>query len=258
MAEVEYYGVVKTTKKEGPFWLQIEQLRRQGYTVLSSDLPSEILGEISDKFNTASKQHREIVLNKVEEQSIRTLFAFDQCFLRLAQNSRLMTVLSEIFDTKFMLNQQNGLVNPPNAKYSEARWHRDLPYQHFVSTKPLGISAVFCIDDFHSENGSTCVLPYSHLFEKFPSDEYVELHQLPITAHAGDFILWDAMTYHKGGQNISDTVRRGFNSFYSIPLIRHQIDPTYLNYPYRLSKEDEAFLGFNYGSAKTVKEFLDR
>ena len=34
------------------------------------------------------------------------------------------------------------------AGHTQLAYHRDLPYQHFVSSRPLAISALFCIDPF--------------------------------------------------------------------------------------------------------------
>jgi ectoine hydroxylase-related dioxygenase (phytanoyl-CoA dioxygenase family) len=73
-----------------------------------------------------------------------------------------------------VLNQQNGVINPPHGQpYSQGKWHRDLPYQHFVSSRPLAVNAFFCLDPFTPGNGATMVLPASYRQESFPSDRFV-------------------------------------------------------------------------------------
>ena len=64
------------------------------------------------------------------------------------------------------------------------------------------------------------------------------------------------MTYHSGGFNDSKFSRRGINTVYSIPYIRHQIDLDYLQFKYKLSKKDKEFLGFNYSSIKDIKKLF--
>ncbi|MFX5510311.1 hypothetical protein ABTD49_20870, partial [Acinetobacter baumannii] len=68
-------------------------------------------------------------------------------FRRLATNPVLMEVLQKLIVGKFILNQQNGVINPPGATYNQGAWHRDLPYQHYVSSTPLAVNALFCVDD---------------------------------------------------------------------------------------------------------------
>jgi len=92
-----------------------------------------------------------------------------------------------------VLNQQNGVINPPHSeRYNQGAWHRDLPYQHFVSSRPLAINALFCLDQFTIENGATKVLPASHRQEAFPSDDFVQSQATPVTAPAGSLSFWTA------------------------------------------------------------------
>jgi len=52
--------------------------------------------------------------------------------------------LSKLIVGKFILNQQNG-INPPGETCNQSAWHRDLPYQHYVSSTPLTINALLCM-----------------------------------------------------------------------------------------------------------------
>jgi ectoine hydroxylase-related dioxygenase (phytanoyl-CoA dioxygenase family) len=67
------------------------------------------------------------------------------------------------------------------------------------------------------------VLPGSHRVEKFPSKEYVARHELNVVAPAGSVIFFDAMLFHRAGNNRSQRIRRGLNHLYSIPLLKQQI-----------------------------------
>ena len=132
-------------------------------------------------------------------------------FLRLVLNENLLSTLKKLISGKFILNQQNGVINPPQETYNQGVWHRDLPYQHFVSTKPLAINALFCVDDFTFENGATFVLPASHKTEAFPSASYIRKNSVQIEAKAGSFILLDCMLFHAGGFNKTHLERRAVN-----------------------------------------------
>jgi ectoine hydroxylase-related dioxygenase (phytanoyl-CoA dioxygenase family) len=157
-----------------------------------------------------------------------------------------------------VLNQQNGVINPPHAdRYNQGAWHRDLPYQHFVSSRPLAINALFCLDPFTIENGATKVLPASHRQEAFPSDRFIETEATTIAAPAGSFIVLDCMMYHSGGVNTTDRPRRGVNHVYSIPLLRQQIDlPSLLGDQFATDHALRRLLGYDVRTPRSVAEYF--
>ncbi len=68
-----------------------------------------------------------------------------------------------------VLSQKNGIINPTNAaQYDQGAWHRDLPYQHVIFSWPMATNALFCMDDFTSENGAMNMLPATHKQEESP------------------------------------------------------------------------------------------
>ncbi|MER8373499.1 phytanoyl-CoA dioxygenase family protein [Mesorhizobium sp. M1406] len=109
-----------------------------------------------------------------ERDTIRVLPKYAPAFMTIAFNERLAQLLSRMLGGYYIINQINGLINRANkSRYGQASFHRDLPYQHFVSSRPLAINALFALDDFTTENGATRVVPASHHHEAFPSDETV-------------------------------------------------------------------------------------
>jgi len=124
----------------------------------------------------------------------------------------------------FILNQQNGISNPPGGPYNQGSWHRDLPYQHFTTSRPLAINALYCIEPFTLENGATLVAPGTHRREAFPSDALLNEIATPVCVPAGSFLLLDCMVFHSGGVNRSEAKRRAVNHVYTLPFIRQQID----------------------------------
>lgn len=150
-----------------------------------------------------------------------------------------------------------GLVNPGQGeKYSQGAYHRDLPYQHFVSSRPLGVNALFCLDDFTEENGATLVIPASHKLENLPPDAVIRATEQRVVAPAGSFLLLDAMTYHRGSANLTALARRAVNHVYSIGLVRQQIDlPACLGEHFSADPEVRRLLGYDYPSSGSVAEY---
>jgi len=179
-------------------------------------------------------------------------------FLELATNSKILEICKRLIPGYVVLNQQNGLINPPHAEqYNQAAWHRDLPYQHFVSSRPIAINALFCLDPFTNENGATKALPASHRQEAFPSDHFIEAEAMTIAAPAGSFIVLDCMTYHSGGVNTTDRPRRAVNHVYSIPLLRQQIDlPSLLGDQFAIDDALRKLLGYDVRTPCSVAEYF--
>lgn len=213
-------------------------------------------------FNRVRKQYlnawgEERLRSSGEFHTVRALLTHGgRTLMQIAMNRNLMLVLKMLILGKFILNQQNGIVNPPGESYNQGAWHRDLPYQHYVSSSPLAVNALFCMDDFTLENGSTFVLPASHKVTAFPSESYVHRNAVQVVAKAGQYILLDCMLFHSGGFNRTDKERRAVNHVYNIPYFKQQINlPENMNAG-GLSVEELDILGFNFQEPASVEAYL--
>lgn len=256
------YGVLQQDRFESEKDEVAEQVRRLGYAILDSGYTPAQLREISDAFDRA----RDRYVNTWGEARLRSLNEFHTIrallthggapFMQLAMNPNLMAVLQKLVVGKFVLNQQNGVINPPGETYNQGAWHRDLPYQHYVSSSPLAVNALFCVDDFTLENGSTFVLPASHKASAFPSENYLRKNAVQVEAKAGQYILLDCMLFHSGGFNRTAKERRAVNHVYNIPYFKQQINlPGSISVD-GLSAEARGLLGFDYQEPASIEQYL--
>jgi ectoine hydroxylase-related dioxygenase (phytanoyl-CoA dioxygenase family) len=258
------YGVIEQTTSESDVEYACESIRHLGYAVIDSGHESGRLKAMSDAFEHAQQCHtsehggREALKAIDEHNTIRLPLLYDPIFLELATNAKILEICRRLIAGYVVLNQQNGVINPPHSEqYNQGAWHRDLPYQHFVSSRPLAINALFCLDPFTIENGATKVLPASHRQEAFPSDRFVEAEAITISAPAGAFIILDCMVFHSGGVNMTDRPRRAVNHVYSIPLLRQQIDlPSALGKRFVTGGELRKLLGYDVRTPRSVAEYL--
>lgn len=256
------YGVLQQDRFDSGQDEVAEQVRRLGYAVLDSGYTPAQLREISDAFDRV----RERYVNTWGETRLRSLNEFHTIrallthggatFMQLAMNPSLMTLLQKLIVGKFILNQQNGVINPPGETYNQGAWHRDLPYQHYVSSSPLAVNALFCVDDFTFENGSTFVLPASHKAIAFPSESYLRNNAVQVEAKAGQYLLLDCMLFHSGGFNRTAKERRAVNHVYNIPYFKQQINLPKNMSDYALSVEARELLGFNYQEPASIEQYL--
>lgn len=226
---MRYYGVQKKSSHDFASSLALEEFHHTGFTIIP-DLISQ------DELIYARKELDSIYTQQVEEMGednlslinelnlVRCPLSYNNFFLQIATKPRLFEILKFYMGDYFIVNQQNGIINRPNNEHYQSAWHRDLPYQDYVISKPIAIACLICIDDFKTETGSTYVIPFSHRMENIPSEAYLEKHELSVEAKAGSGIVFNAMLYHRAGYNSSKNVRRGLNTLFSIPLLKQQID----------------------------------
>ncbi|VTU13705.1 Phytanoyl-CoA dioxygenase (PhyH) [Variovorax sp. SRS16] len=257
-----FYGVLQQSKIDTPLDEAIEQVRALGYAVIDVEYTEEERKHIANAFDIVRegyiRHHGAALLREIDEyNNIRLLVSHGGgIFLRLATNPMLLRAVQQLIAGKFVLNQQNGVVNPPKERYNQGAWHRDLPYQHFVSSTPLAVNALYCIDDFTRENGATFVLPASHKLAALASPEYIRKNAVQIEARAGQIILLDAMVFHSGGFNGSDHERRAINHVFNIPYFKQQIRiPGNLDVA-GLSPFELEILGFKFQEPASVADFL--
>ena len=258
-----HYGVLQQDHCNSEADEIAEQIRRLGYAILDSGYSAEQLNEISEKLNNVRRQY----INKWGESRLKDLNEFhtvralltqgESIFVQLATNKNLIELLQKIIVGSFILNQQNGVINPPGEAYSQGKWHRDLPYQHYVSSSPLAVNALFCVDDFNFENGSTFVLPASHKSEAFPSENYLPRNAVQVKAKAGQFIVLDCMLFHSGGFNQTTKERRAINHLFNVPYFKQQINLSKNIGADNLTPQTRQLLGFNFQETESISEYLN-
>ncbi len=260
---ISSYGVLEQSHAATSLDSAAEEIACVGYSVVESGYTPEEIVDIGRAFDAVHgrfiDRYKEDFLKEIDEyDGIRLPLAFDEKFVELAMNQRVMELVERNIRNKFVLNQQNGIINPPKQVYTQGMWHRDLPYQHFVSSRPLAVSALYCVDDFTAENGATFVLPASHGWEKCPSDSFMESKAQQITAPAGAFIVFNSMLFHRGGANRTSSRRRAVNHVYTCAFIKQQIDiPCALGDQPIRSEEAAELLGYRYKIPRTVADYLE-
>lgn len=264
MDHERFYGVLERTSAEDPVAQAQESLRTLGYAVVDGGFSDDQLSEIGSAFETARKNFHETfggqdALVEIDEHnSIRAAFTYAPVLLTVATNPTVREIVRTLIGGYQVLSQQNGVINPANAQeYNQGAWHRDLPYQHCVFSRPLAINALFCVDDFTHENGATLVLPGTHKVEAFPSPSFVEAAALQVTAPRGSYILLDCMVYHTGSTNRTTVPRRALNHVYTSPILRQQISlPDMLGDDWTDDPDLRKLLGYGVETPRSVDAFI--
>jgi hypothetical protein len=259
------YGIVERAAAGDEVARHAERVRIAGYTVLPSGLSSLDIADLGARLDAVLARQVEEIGGPEAMAAIgdtltaRCPLVYDDAFLDLATHPTLLALCRALLGDYIVLMQQNGVINPPRQAHTQTAYHRDLPYQHFVASRPLAVSALFCIDPFRPETGATTLLPASHRVEAFPTDDVAAELDTQVTADAGSFIVFDSMVFHRAGVNRSDRTRRGVNHVFSVPIIAQQISlPEALGGRHAGDPALARLLGYESAPAPSVIEWRRR
>lgn len=261
--EQHAYGVSRQYVVRDEMDGYVEDIFYKGWTtipdVLSADEVSKITESTLEIYDNQVKEFGEEELARMNDRFIvRAPLCYDDKFTDLATHPALMDFCKRVLGDNFVLLMQNGIINNPVSRQYQTRWHRDLNYQHWVSTKPLSINALFCLTDFNVKTGGTHILSGTHLREEFPSERFVLANEACVNVPAGTLILMDAMLYHRAGANTSDHNRIGINHVIGLPFLAQQVN---LSESLELKPQYEKFapyFGFKWSAASSPSEWRRR
>lgn len=266
MSEVLKYGVLDEKLDVDEIGVMEEEIRLLGYTTLDAGYTQAELDRFSESFDKTEIAYKELAQNQGinldalnETDSIRLLPSQDPIFWSIVFNTKLQTLISRLLGNYFILNQVNGLINRKNnSKYHQSKYHRDLPYQHFTSSKPLAINALFAIDDFTIENGATRVIPASHHREAFPPTDLILRNEKQVAVKRGTFVVLDCMLYHAGSTNKTQKDRRAINHVFTIPILRQQFHlPSVLGNGEDFTDYQKKVLGYGLEEFNSLSAWFD-
>lgn len=254
------YGVIRqnnfTTKTD----YHLENLAIKGFSIEENILSENICNDLTKRLAIVYQKQEENFtkekLEKIQELNVaRMPFFYDDAFFELFLNPLVLELAESVLGKVFTLHLQNGIINQPQKEHHQVSWHRDLPYQDWVISKPLAFNAFYCISDFTNENGATFVLPHSHKIDYFPSEQFVKENEQQIVAPKGSVIFFDSMLYHRAGLNLSNQVRYGINNMFVVPILKQQIDIAKWFEHKNLAPHIAQILGIPFQTPSSIEDF---
>jgi len=246
-----HYGSISQNNIQNDVERYSEEISIKGFATVPNLISEEELEiwrrKIDEIYIKQEESYGKNALLSIDEIDMcRAPLLYDIEFMKLASNPLILQIAKNILGSWIILNLQNAIINRPKQKHHQSSWHRDLPYQNFVISKPLAINALFAIDEFSNETGSTQVVPYSHRLEVLPSDDFINTNSVDVVMPQGSVVLFDSMIFHRAGYNNSKITRRAINHMYTIPLLKQQYDlPRALGGNYSFDREILQLLGYS-------------
>ena len=224
------YGVSEQYTVRDELDEKVLELKINGFTTIGSNLSTGQILELKKQLDISYEEQANEVgghekLASIKDASIlRAALSYDSVFLEVATDRNLLLLTERYLGPEFVLVLQNGLINLPGHGNDQGKYHRDLSYQHWISSKPIAMNALLCLDEFTFDNGATWVVPGTHRFAEFPTYNFLEKFSQQITAPAGTFLILDAMLFHKAGTNSTMKERRAINHVIGLPFMGQVID----------------------------------
>ena len=232
----------------------IEKLNRKGFCKLDSYINERWINKLKIALPNQFRLHQDIREKNnnaivSEGVAMNLLVSEPLCleFLQFLIDENLIQTLEEhYFKTPCILNSFSALnVLSTEPTVFHKKIHRDI--RGYSGSMPLLLNLLVMIDDFTETNGATLLLPYSHLIEKAPTENYFKNNAIKVTGKAGDIIIWNSNVYHASGLNTTNNSRTGLPITLSLPYYKQLLDyPKALNvHTNILSDELKALLGFD-------------
>ena len=242
-----------------------ENIIKNGYSVIKNVFSKKICEDTKEKIdkiyqNQIKEYGNEESLKSINENDLaRALIVYDEFFSLFIKNKQIDEILKTAFGKKYILNLQNCPINRAKSKHFGSTWHRDLSYQHFIPSRPIAITTLICIDEFTQKNGGTCIIPFSHKFEKFPSQKYIDENEKRIEASQGDILIFDSLLFHRAGENNTAYDRKLIVQVFTLPFIKQQISfPKALNGKFAKDDNLNYILGYETEVQGNVLEWRKR
>jgi len=243
----------------------VERIQSTGYAVLETDFAATEIAALATRLDALMERQTEEfggaerLAGIGDAANARLPLVYDDAFLRLIAHPPLLSICRTLLGDYMVLLLQNGIINAPGRPHSQSVYHRDLPYQEFVSSRPLAVSALFCLDEFRRDNGALTVLPASHRRERVTSTDPGGPIETVVVAAAGSFIIFDSMLVHRAGYNASTAPRRAINHVFGLPILAQPILlPAALQGRHAGNPDLARLLGYESGPALSVNEWRER
>ena len=161
---------------------------------------------------------------------------------------------ASFYDKAFARRTHKAFLNDPKTKAEIV--HRDIK---FYSEKiPLMMNVLIMLDDFTPDNGPTLILPYSHLIEDKPSDEYFKENSIQVLGKKGDILLFNSNIWHCSSENKTNEDRMAIPITFSKSVIKQLLDyPRALGYE-KIGKFSDKLLqvlGYDSRVASNLEEW---
>ena len=190
---------------------------------LSTDLTKKILNNIEDIFEEEGpaagiqKQNNSVNLDRYgQEEGVRRLCDLvnkGEIFKKIYLDKKLLSAVAYVLKRDFKLSSLNArdVLKGKGYQSLHADWKLDYDGNFHV------FNSIWILDDFSEKNGSTRIVPSTHLRNP-PNNlvpDYVHPEEQNIVVPKGSVIFMNAHLWHGGQENQTGQHRRAIHAYYT-------------------------------------------
>ena len=194
--------------------------------------------------------------NYADHWMVHNLMLKGEPFVRLLENRKIHSYLSQLLSPHCILYAYTSSSLPPGGSNFSKRVHVDAPL--VIPGYWTNVGVIIALDDFTEENGATYFLPGSFKRESPPSEEEFFSGAQRVYPKAGDGVIFNARTWHYGGENRTNRPRHAA----TMNVCRHYMRQRF-DYPRMMTDQVEnllsslgkRFLGYDVRIPTSLDEY---
>lgn len=238
----------------------IKKINKDGYVVLPNMISSNFCEKLkiilnkdyekySKKYFKSTKTSK--LADKSSEKVVFNLHNKNLIWFKLFENKKILKILDKILKQGSFKDSEPYYLNNISAR-CPVKGHKGQPI-HLDSNLAgvnynIIVNVMWLLDDFNSENGSTYIVPKSHIKKKYANNNKFIKNKIIVKAKRGSVLIFNANLWHGGTQKNNNNSRWAVLLGYARWFIKPSFD--YMkNTPNKiynkLTKKQKCLLGFN-------------
>ena len=201
----------------------VQELLSQGYTLFHGLVAPERLERLRAALDQVHAEEAHVPRQSAEAGCLRgyNLIRRHALFREALQQPEIVGLAEAVLGPTCILHSfESRSALPGGGRQS---LHRDMPW---VPDTPLSVNVVWMLDDFTEESGATRVVPGSHRRPDGPERDRIYPDEVLALAPAGTLLAFSSHTWHGGGPNRTERLRRAFHVHYCRSWVKPQRDHT--------------------------------
>jgi ectoine hydroxylase-related dioxygenase (phytanoyl-CoA dioxygenase family) len=201
----------------------LAELAERGYTVVDDAAPIELFDRLREAIVRVTDEHRARGVAPFDfgpnTSMVYRLLARDEAFLDAVLSPSLVAIMEDLLGPGYVANATTGSMLHQGAQPGPL--HAD--NQFFPEPFPPQVqvaTAIWCLDDFSGDLGSTHLVPGSHRHRRQPRGTEGHAEAIAVDAPRGSIVVWTGETWHRSGGRTAPGTRIALHTAFSRPHIR--------------------------------------
>ena len=209
---------------------QMESIKREGFTVIENLLSSKEIESIRHELSPYLRR-KNLGRNNFEGFHTERVYALlnkAPAIATIVEHPTILEILDRLLPLNYLLSAALAInVHPGETPQPLHRDDTSGSNDFGLKNELTGVSAIWAIDEFTNQNGSTEIVEASHLSSAINSETN---KPMKVCMPAGSVLIFDGRLQHRGGSNRSSRPRLGITPQYCAPHLR-QIESMLLAVP---------------------------